>query len=112
MGTKGGIGNDQNHTEDCHPGRMDDHGTPPPSKMGRDQLARAVVHHLYETALGGLDRMIEQNLHSHMVNFETGGEAFILSQWYKGWQLLSKRYDDGCYSAGLWSSLGFSLAQY
>ena len=64
MGTKGGIGNDQNHTEDCHPGRMDDHGTPPPSKMGRDQLARAVVHHLYETALGGLDRMIEQNLHN------------------------------------------------
>ena len=64
MGTKGGIGNDQNHTEDCHPGRMDDHGTPPPSKMGRDQLARAVVHHLYETALGGLDRMIDQNLHN------------------------------------------------
>ena len=32
--------------------------------------------------------------------FITGGEDFILSQCYKGWKLLSKRYDDGYYSAG------------
>jgi hypothetical protein len=32
------------------------HGSPPPPKMSRDLLTRAVAHHLQEVSYGGLDR--------------------------------------------------------
>lgn len=51
------------------------YGSPPPPGMSRDILNRAVVHHLQETALGGLDRKTERRLRVLVKTLKTGGEA-------------------------------------
>ena len=51
------------------------HEAPPPPKMSRDLLTRAVAHHLQEASLGSLDRKAERRLRSLMEGLGAGGEA-------------------------------------
>ena len=51
------------------------YGSPPPPKMSRGLLTRAVAHHLQEASLGGLDRKAVRKLRSLLEGLEAGGEA-------------------------------------
>ena len=51
------------------------YGSPPPPKMSRDLLTRAVAHHLQEASYGGIDRKTARRLSSLVEGFGKGRKA-------------------------------------
>ncbi len=55
----------------------DIYGAPPPPKMSRDLLTRAVAHHLQETSLGCLNPRTALRLRTLMEGLEARGDASL-----------------------------------